>query len=54
MFNTSGQKYRELQLKDKIESMSTAEAIALLSSDGMLIKRPFIVEGTTVTVGRKS
>ncbi len=54
VFNTSGQKYRELQLKDKIEKMSTTEAVDLLSSDGMLIKRPFIVEGASVSLGKKS
>ncbi len=41
LFNTSGQLYRELSLKDKLASMSEKEAFELLSSEGMLIKRPF-------------
>lgn len=45
-FNTSGMKYRELELKDKLPQMSQEEKIELLSSDGMLIKRPlFVGEG---------
>ena len=44
VFNTSGQRYRELGLKDKIDSMSRSEAIELLQSDGMLIRRPFVVD----------
>ncbi|MFS1663110.1 arsenate reductase family protein [Streptococcus sp. zg-JUN1979] len=43
-FNTSGQRYRELGLKDKLADMSQAEAAALLASDGMLIKRPLLVK----------
>ncbi|WP_301108863.1 arsenate reductase family protein [Sporosarcina sp.] len=50
-FNTSGMKYRELQLKDKLPSMSDDEKIALLASDGMLIKRPIVTDGDHVTVG---
>jgi arsenate reductase len=52
-FNTSGQKYRELGLKDKLKDMSEDEALELLSSDGMLIKRPITTDGTNVTVGFK-
>ncbi len=52
-FNTSGQKYRELGLKDKIKDMSEEEALDLLASDGMLIKRPLTIDGTQVTVGFK-
>ena len=52
-FNTSGQKYRELGLKDKLEGMSEDEALELLASDGMLIKRPLTTDGTKVTVGFK-
>lgn len=52
-FNTSGMKYRELQLKDKLPQMSADEQIALLASDGMLIKRPIIVGNGKVTVGFK-
>ncbi|MHC8515974.1 arsenate reductase family protein [Sporosarcina sp. ITBMC105] len=50
-FNVSGMKYRELNLKDKLPNMSDDEKIALLASDGMLIKRPLVTDGTTVTVG---
>lgn len=42
-FNTSGMKYRELGLKDKLKDMSEEEQYKLLSSDGMLVKRPIIV-----------
>lgn len=52
-FNTSGQKYRELGLKDKIDSLSEEEVFQLLASDGMLIKRPIVTDGTKVTVGFK-
>ena len=50
-FNTSGLKYRELGLKDKIKSASDAELLDLLASDGMLIKRPLVTDGKNVTVG---
>jgi len=53
LFNTSGQKYRELNLKDKLSDMTNEEAAELLASDGMLIKRPFAVEEDAVTVGFK-
>ena len=43
-FNTSGIKYRELGLKDKVGSMSKQEAAKLLASDGMLLKRPILVK----------
>lgn len=52
-FNTSGQRYRELGLKDKIGSMSEDEIKSLLSSDGMLVKRPIIVTENSVTTGFK-
>ena len=39
-FNTSGRLYRELGLKDKLDSMSEDEQLEILTSDGMLIKRP--------------
>lgn len=43
-FNTSGQRYRELGLKARLDaSMAEAEAFALLASDGMLVKRPLLV-----------
>ncbi|WP_347548927.1 arsenate reductase family protein [Pseudalkalibacillus hwajinpoensis] len=52
-FNTSGQRYRELGLKDRVSSSSQEELIDLLASDGMLIKRPIVTDGQTVTVGFK-
>lgn len=42
-FNTSGLKYKELNLKEKLENMMEAEKIKLLASDGMLIKRPLFI-----------
>lgn len=43
-FNTSGVKYRELGLKDRVADLTVAQASQLLASEGMLIKRPLIVE----------
>ena len=42
-FNTSGQQYRALELKEKLPGMSVEEQLQLLSTDGMLVKRPIIV-----------
>lgn len=53
LFNTSGVQYRELKIKDKIGSMTTAEAIDLLSKNGKLVKRPFIIAGEKGLVGYK-
>lgn len=52
-FNTSGMKYRELGLKDKLSSMSFDEMLNLLASDGMLIKRPLLVCDNKVLIGFK-
>ncbi|WP_339228684.1 arsenate reductase family protein [Oceanobacillus sp. FSL K6-2867] len=52
-FNTSGKKYRELNIKEKINDASTEELAEILASDGMLIKRPIVTDGTKVTVGFK-
>ncbi|MFD1953677.1 arsenate reductase family protein [Paenibacillus thailandensis] len=52
-FNTSGEKYKELGLKDKLPSMSEEEQYKLLASNGMLIKRPIVTDGKRVTVGYK-
>ncbi|WP_017352782.1 arsenate reductase family protein [Clostridium sp. ZBS12] len=52
-FNTSGKVYKELNLKDKINSMTKEEAIELLSSNGMLIKRPILINENLVIVGFK-
>src|SRR5699024_11372749 len=53
LFNTHGAKYRELGLKDKLKDLSDEEKLDLLSSDGMLVKRPLAVLGDKVTVGFK-
>ena len=50
-FNTSGQLYRELGLKDKLDSMSEDEQLEVLASDGMLIKRPLVVGDDFVLSG---
>lgn len=50
-FNTSGLKYKELALKDKLSAMSEDEQLALLASDGMLVKRPILVDDGFVLVG---
>lgn len=50
-FNTSGQVYKTLGLKDKVPSMSTEEALELLAGDGMLVKRPILLAGEKVLVG---
>lgn len=52
-FNTSGMKYRELGLKDKLPTMSEDEQLELLASDGMLIKRPIVTDGKKLTLGFK-
>lgn len=52
-FNTSGQLYRQMGLKDKLVSMSEEEQFELLASDGMLVKRPVLVTEETVLTGFK-
>lgn len=52
-FNTSGMIYRDLGLKDKLSDMSEDEQIKLLASDGMLVKRPILVDDEKVLVGFK-
>lgn len=52
-FNTSGMRYRELGLKDKLADMSEEEQLELLATDGMLVKRPILVDGDKVRVGFK-
>ena len=49
-FNTSGLLYKSMELKDKLPSMSEDEKLKLLSTDGMLVKRPIIVSENTVFV----
>ena len=50
-FNTSGEKYRELGMKDRMATMTEVQKIELLASEGKLIKRPIISDGVRVTVG---
>ena len=50
-FNTSGRLYKEMQLKDKLPAMSEEEQLRLLSTNGMLVKRPIVVCNDTVLVG---
>lgn len=52
-FNTSGMAYKALALKDKLPSMSEEEQLALLASDGMLVKRPLVIGDDFVLVGFK-
>ena len=52
-FNTSGLLYKDMQLKDKLPSMSEDEQLKLLATNGMLVKRPIIVSEDTVLVGFK-
>lgn len=52
-FNTSGMKYRELKLKDKLPDMDDEEQFDLLATDGMLVKRPILVGDDFVLVGFK-
>ena len=52
-FNTSGLLYKELKLKDKIPTMTEEEQIELLSTNGMLVKRPLIIGEDFVLVGFK-
>ena len=50
-FNTSGLLYKEMELKTKLLTMSEEEQLKLLASDGMLVKRPIIVDGDSVLTG---
>ena len=52
-FNTSGLLYKELQLKDKLKDMSEEEQLKLLASNGMLVKRPLVVDGDMALTGFK-
>ena len=52
-FNTSGLLYKEMKLKDRLPEMSGDEQLKLLATNGMLVKRPLIVDGSTVITGFK-
>ena len=51
LFNTSGEQYKKLRIKDKIGGMTEVQAIELLSRNGRLVKRPIVVDGNRITVG---
>ncbi|UOQ46019.1 arsenate reductase family protein [Halobacillus salinarum] len=53
-FNTSGKRYRELNMKEKLKEAEDSQMVAWLASDGMLIKRPIVTDGNQVTVGFKA
>ena len=50
-FNTSGLVYKSLELKEKLPAMSEKEMLALLATDGMLVKRPIVIADALVLVG---
>ena len=52
-FNTSGLKYKELNLKEKLSGMSDKEKIEILASNGMLIKRPLLISDKGIFIGFK-
>lgn len=53
LFNTSGLKYKELNLKEKLNNMTDEEKVRLLASDGMLIKRPIVITDNIILIGFK-
>ena len=52
-FNTSGQLYKTMNLKDRLKEMDEEEQLRLLSSDGMLVKRPVFLAGDKILTGFK-
>ncbi len=52
-FNTSGLLYKSMELKAKLPEMSVVEQLKLLSTDGMLVKRPILINGDKVLIGFK-
>lgn len=52
-FNTSGMKYKELGLKDRLPEMTEEDKLALLATDGMLVKRPLVIGEDFVLIGFK-
>lgn len=52
-FNTSGVLYKEMGLKDRLPNMSEEEQLELLATDGMLVKRPMLIEEDKVLIGYK-
>lgn len=53
-FNTSGMLYKEMKLKDRLPEMSLEEKYQLLSTDGMLVKRPILITEHGITTGFKA
>lgn len=53
LFNTSGIKYRELNLKDKLKAMTIDESLKVLATDGMLVKRPILINENKIIIGKK-
>lgn len=53
-FNTSGLQYKTLNLKEKLPQMTEDEQLRLLATNGMLVKRPLVVDGDTVLTGFKA
>lgn len=53
LFNTSGMLYRELNVKEKRKTYTQDQLVDLLASDGMLVKRPIVIQGDTIIVGNK-
>lgn len=51
LFNRSGGRYRELNMKERMPTIGPDEAVALLSGDGRLVKRPIVTDGRRFTVG---
>lgn len=52
-FNTSGLLYKSMELKDKLPNMTEREMLALLSTDGMLVKRPLLIADSLILIGFK-
>ena len=53
LFNTSGVLYRELNIKEKRETYTQEQLIDLLASNGMLVKRPIVIQGDMIIIGNK-
>lgn len=53
LFNTSGMLYRELNIKEKRETYTQEQLIDLLASNGMLVKRPIVIQGDNIIIGNK-
>jgi len=52
-FNTSGQVYKSMELKNKLPDMTVEEQLKLLATDGMLVKRPLLINGSKIVIGFK-